>query len=336
MLNFGITFKGDMAPGRTIELAKRAEAGGFTYIWIFDSHVLWRESSVMLGYLAANTSIVKLGPCVTNPGVRDWTVVASTFAGLNVVSGGRAAIGIGRGDSSRRVLGKKPMTIQTMKEFSLFIRKMAEGEKITYEGKEQWLGWANPDYKLPIWIAGYGPKVLKDAGTYAGGIILQIADVDLIPWFIERAHEGAKEAGRDPNSIKVLSAAPVFIHSDKSVARKHVKWFPAMVGNHVADIVMKYGETGGNVPEAFTKAISGRKGYDYRQHADKDSNHLNWITDEVVDRFCIVGSVEDHINKLKALKKAGVDQFNLYLMSDDEERILDIYIKEIIPEVNKW
>lgn len=336
MLNFGITFKGDMAPGRTIELARKAEAGGFSYIWMFDSHVLWRECHVMLGYLAANTSIVKLGPCVTNPGVRDWTIVSSMFAGLNVITGGRAVIGIGRGDSSRRVLGRKPMTIDTMKEFSLFIRKMARGEKIQYEGKEQWLGWANPDYELPIWIAGYGPKVLKDAGTYADGIILQIADVDLIPWFIERVGDGAKEAGRDLSKIKIMSAAPVFINKNKDECRKHVKWFPAMVGNHVADIVTKYGESGGTVPEAFTKAISGRKDYDYRQHADKDSSHLNWITDEVVDRFCIVGSVEDHIEKLKALKKVGVTQFNMYLMSDDEERILDIYIREIIPEVNKW
>lgn len=333
MINFGVTFKGDLAVGRTVKLAQQAEANGFTYMWLFDSHVLWREYTMMMGYLAANTEIMKIGPLVTNPGVRDWTVVASTYACLNVVSGGRAAIGIGRGDSSRRVLGRKPMTAETMKEFALFVKRMAEGEKIQFEEKEQWLGWANPDYKLPLWIAGYGPKVLESAGAYADGIILQIADEELIPWFIAQVHKGAKQAGRDPKEIKIMAAAPAFVHADRAKCRKHVKWFPAMVGNHIADIVEKNPE---GVPKSFTDAISGRKGYDYRSHADKDSHHLDWITDEIVDRFAIVGDVADHIAKINRLKAAGVDQVNIYLMSDEEERNLEIYSKEIIFEVNKW
>lgn len=336
MMNFGITLKGDMPIGRTVRIVQEAERGGFTYLWIFDSHVLWREYTVMMGYLASVTDKMRIGPCVTNPGVRDWTVAASTFAGLNVVTGGRAVIGIGRGDSSRRVLGRKPMTIETMKECSLFLRAMAEGGKVQFEGKEQWLGWANPDYKLPIWIAGYGPNVLRSAGTYADGIILQIADVDLCAWFIEQVHEGARSVGRNPAEIKIQAAAPVWISDDKAECRRHVKWFPAMVGNHIADIVEKVVAKGGKVPESLTKVIEGRKGYDYRQHADKDSHHLDWITDAVVDRFTIVGTVKDHVEKLKALKAVGVHQFNIYLMSDDEERILDTYVKEIMPEINKW
>src|SRR5258706_8965735 len=100
MLNFGVCFKGDIAPGRTIALAQRAERGGFTYVWTFDSHVLWKDCYVMLSQIAAHTDVVRLGTCVTNPAVRDVTVTASSFATLNVVSGGRAVCGIGRGDSS--------------------------------------------------------------------------------------------------------------------------------------------------------------------------------------------------------------------------------------------
>lgn len=336
MLNFGICFKGDMAVGRTVALAQRAEEGGFTYCWTFDSHVLWKECCTMLGYLAAKTSVMRLGPCVTNPGVRDWTVAASHFATLNVISGGRAVMGVGRGDSSRRVLGRKPMTADTMKAFSLFVKRMAEGGRVEYEGKEQWFPWANPDYPLPVWVAGYGPKVLRSAGTYADGIILQIADVDLCKWFIEQVHAGAREAGRDPKAIKIMAAAPVWISNDKKECIRHVKWFPAMVGNHIADIVEKHGAKGGEVPESFTSVIAGRKGYDYRRHADKDSDHLAWITDDVVERFTIIGTVEDHIRKLKALREAGVDQFNMYCMFDEEERILEAYCREIVFEVNKW
>jgi probable F420-dependent oxidoreductase len=326
MLNFGICFKGDIAPARTVELAQRAERGGFSYVWTFDSHILWKESTVMLTWLAAHTDVVRLGPLVTNPAVRDLTVAAS----------GRAVCGIGRGDSSRRVMGHKPTTVENMREAAQFIRTMAEGGRVQYHGKEQWLPWANPDYKLPMWIAGYGPKVLHSAGQYADGIVLQIADDELIPWFIKQVHEGAKSVGRNPKDVKIMSAAPVFIHDDLKECRKHVKWFPAMVGNHVADIVEKHAGHLDAIPKDLTDYIKGRKGYDYRQHADKESGHLAFIPDNIVDRFSVIGKVEDHIAKLKRLREAGVDQFVIYLMSDDEERNLEIYCKEIVPEINKW
>lgn len=340
MLNFGISFKGDIAVGRTVELAQRAERGGFTYVWTFDSHILWKESNCMLSYLAAKTETVRLGPLVTNPAVRDITVAASSYATINILSGGRAVCGIGRGDSSRRVMGHKPTTVDNMMVAIEQIRDLAEGRKVMYEGVEQWLPWANPDYKLPMWIAGYGPKVLKAAGKHADGIVLQIADVDLIPWFISQVHEGAREAGRNPKDIKIMASAPVFVHDDIAKCRKHVKWFPAMVGNHVADIVSNVIEKdpsqAQHIPKALTDYIKGRKGYDYRKHADKDSGHLDFIPDSIVDSFTIVGNVQAHIDKLKKLREAGVDQFVIYLMSDDEERTLDIYCREIIPEINKW
>lgn len=335
MLNFGICLKGDMAPDRSAKLARQAEDGGFTYVWIFDSHILWRDCTVMLGYLAAHTDKVRLGPLVTNPRVRDITVTASAYAGLNVITGGRAVCGIGRGDSSRRVLGKPPTTVNSMMTAVERIRTLAEGGKVRYLGKDQFLTWANPDYKLPMWIAGYGPKVLRAAGAHADGIVLQIADYELIPWFMSQVHQGAKEAGRDPAAIKCMSCAPVFVHENIEKCRHHVRWFPAMVGNHVADIVEKHADLS-EIPKDFTDYIKGRKGYDYRQHADKTSTHLDFIPDSIIDRFSIIGTVDDHIGKLKKLKEAGVDQFVVYLMSDDEERNLDIYCKEIVPEINKW
>jgi len=335
MLNFGICLKGDMAPGRSATLAKRAEEGGFTYVWLFDSHVLWRDCFVMMGYLAAHTQVVRLGPLVTNPKVRDLTVAASIFAGLNVITGGRAVCGIGRGDSSRRVLGKPPTTVDHMMKAVEKLRTLAEGGKAEHLGQEQFLTWANRDYKLPMWIAGYGPKVLQAAGKHADGIVLQLADDELIPWFMSQVRKGAEAAGRDPAEIQCMSCAPVFIHDDIDVCRHHVRWFPAMVGNHVADIVEKHADLS-QIPREFTNYIEGRKGYDYRQHADKHSEHLDFIPDNIIDRFCILGTVEDHIEKLKKLRKAGVDQFVIYLMSDDEERILDTYCTQIVPEINKW
>ena len=109
-MKFGITIKPDMPVERIVALTRQAEQSGFEYGWIFDSHVLWKEPYPLLTLMAGATRKMRLGPCVTNPAVRDLTVTASLFATLDLISGGRMDLGIGRGDSSRRVLGKKPVT----------------------------------------------------------------------------------------------------------------------------------------------------------------------------------------------------------------------------------
>ena len=110
-MKFGITLKPDISVERIVALTRQAEEAGFEYGWIFDSHVIWMEPFPLLTLMAANTKHMHLGTCVTNPAVRDVTVSASLFATLNLASHGRMELGIGRGDSSRRVLGKKPTTL---------------------------------------------------------------------------------------------------------------------------------------------------------------------------------------------------------------------------------
>ncbi len=88
---------------------------------------------------------------------------------------------------------------------------------------------------------------------------------------------------------------------------------------------------GGELPQALTDYIEGRKGYDYRHHADKDADHLDFITEDVIDRFGILGSAEAQIEKIKELEGLGVTQFNIYLMCGEEERIVEEYGKNVIP-----
>ena len=115
-MDFGITIKPDIHIDRIVSLTQQAEVSGFAYGWIFDSHVIWKEPFPLLTLMAASTQTMRLGTCVTNPAVRDITVTASLFATLNLISSGRMELGIGRGDSSRRVMGKKPVTSAHLEE----------------------------------------------------------------------------------------------------------------------------------------------------------------------------------------------------------------------------
>jgi probable F420-dependent oxidoreductase len=327
-MDFGITLKPDMHPGRAVALAQQAEAAGFSYGWLFDSHVLWLEPYPLLTMIALNTKRMRLGTCVTNPASRDPSVTASVLATLNTISGGRMDLGIGRGDSARRVLGKKPTTLARLEEAVRIIKDLAEGRPTDYDGEQIRMEWAQGE--LPVWIAGYGPKALHLTGRIADGVILQFADPHLIKWCLGFVREGAVAAGRDPDSIKVMAAAPVWLSDDLTTAREHVRWFPALVSNHVMDLIARYNPA--ELPPELTAYVQDRAGYDYLHHAEVGSSNAQFVSDEVTDRFCIVGSAELHKRRLRELADAGVTQFNIYLMSGDEEGTLDAYGREIVPE----
>jgi probable F420-dependent oxidoreductase len=275
---------------------------------------------------------MRLGTCVTNPVVRDPTVTASLLATLNRISNGRMDCGIGRGDSSRRVMGKKPTTLENLEETVRVIRDLNSGKQITYEGHPIQMGWADKGVP-PIWVAGYGPKALRCAGRVGDGVILQFADPALIKWCLGFVKEGAEEAGRDFSKIKVMSATAVWVSPDRKTARERVRWFPALVSNHVVDLVSRYKPE--ELPPELTAYIKDRQGYNYLHHAEVGSSNAQFVTDEVVDHFCIVGTAAEHVRKLRELESNGVTQFNIYLMCGDEEDTLDVYGKEIIPALSK-
>jgi probable F420-dependent oxidoreductase len=325
-MHFGITFKPDMPVERIVALTRQAEAAGFQYGWIFDSHILWLEPYPLLTLMASNTKKMRLGTCVTNPATRDITVTSSLFATLNLISGGRMQLGIGRGDSSRRVLGKKPVGAGDLERAVKTFRDLTAAREIEYDGQPTRISWATGS--PPVWIAGYGPKVLDLAGRVGDGVILQFADPDLIEWCLGFVKKGAKTAGRDFRGIEVMAAAPVWVSDDLKLARERVRWFPALVSNHVLDLISRYKPE--DLPPALTSYVRDRGHYDYQEHCEVDSDHSKFVSDEVVDRFCLVGPAAAHREKLRKLASVGVTQFNIYLMCGEEEDTLETYRREIL------
>jgi len=328
-MEFGFTLKPDHSLERVVSLTKLAEQAGFTHGWVFDSHVLWKEPYVLLTLMAQNSTTLRLGTCVTNPATREPSVTARELAVLQILSKGRMDLGIGRGDSARRVLGKKPTTLDDLEAATNAIRDLCEGRSVNYDGTELKLDWAER-YKLPVWIAGYGPKALAVTGRIADGAIIQLADPSLVKWCVGLLREGTRAAHRAASDVKVMVAAPAHV-GPKADVRERVRWFPALVSNHVVDLVRRYGEQG--LPADLTSYVRDRPGYDYKHHAESGSSNAGFVDDESVDRFCVTGEVSEHIEKLHALADAGMSQFNLYLMSGDEERQLEAYGKDVIPKL---
>jgi probable F420-dependent oxidoreductase len=330
-MDFGVTLQTNPPASRVVELTRKAEKLGFSHAWTFDSHILWQEPYVIHSQMLAATERITVGTFVTNPISRDPSVTASTFATLNDMFGNRTICGIGRGDSVVRVLGRKPTTLKHLEEAMHVIKELAEGRAVDFSGVKVEIPWVT-DGKLDVWMAGYGPKALGLTGRKADGFILQLADPVILEWTMRHVHDAAREVGRDPKQVKVCVAAPAYVGDDLAHQREQCRWFGGMVGNHVADLVARYGEDS-EVPHALTDYITTREGYDYGQHGRADNRSTDFVPDNIVDRFCVLGTVDDHVKKLGELKDLGVDQFNIYLMHDAMDETLDAYGKEIIPSL---
>ena len=328
-MDFGVTLQTNPPASRVVELTRKAEDLGFSHAWTFDSHILWQEPYVIHSQMLSATERITVGPFVTNPISRDPSVTASTFATLNDMFGNRTICGIGRGDSVVRVLGRKPTTLKQLEEAMRVIKELAEGRAVDFSGVEVKIPWVK-DGKLDVWMAGYGPKALSLTGRKADGFILQLADPVILEWTMRHVHDAAREAGRDPKEVKICVAAPAYVGDDLAHQREQCRWFGGMVGNHVADLVARYGEDS-EVPHALTDYITTREGYDYSHHGRADNRSTDFVPDDIVDRFCVLGTIEDHVDKLSVLKAVGVDQFNVYLMHDAMDETLDAYGREIMP-----
>jgi probable F420-dependent oxidoreductase len=329
-MDFGVVMQTDPPAWRVVDLARRAETFGFTHAWTFDSHVLWQEPYVIYSQILSHTHRMVVGPMVTNPGTRDWTVSASVFATLNDMFGDRTICGIGRGDSALRVIGKPPCNLATLGEAIDVIRGLARGEEVTYNGQPQRFPWAGPS-GFDVLMAAYGPKALKLCGEKADGFILQLADPQIAAWTIEAVRKAAADAGRDPESLTIVVAAPAYVGEDIAHQRDQTRWFGGMVGNHVADLVERYGADTQMVPQALTDYIKGRQGYDYAEHGKSTSSHVDFVPDEIIDRFCILGTVDQHVARLEELRDLGVDQFAIYLQHDAKDETLQAYGQHVIP-----
>jgi len=274
---------------------------------------------------------------VTNPQVREWSVAASLFGALAVQSDGRFDVGAGRGDSSVRVLGKRPATVARLEEFCAAMKGLVRGDSITYDERPEpvmfdWTG----GYELPVWVAAYGPKALAAAGRVGDGLIVQLAEPSLCEWMGEAARDAGSEAGRDMSGYRVMACAPVWV-GDRDKGISQTKWFPALVGNHIADILKWHGSDTRQVPEALSAFVQDRKGsgadegYDYMQHTQIDDENAYYVTDQTTEAFGVIGPVEAHVEKMRRLEAASVTQFNIYLCSGEEERQIAEYGEHVIP-----
>ncbi|MDQ4081853.1 MAG: TIGR03842 family LLM class F420-dependent oxidoreductase, partial [Actinomycetota bacterium] len=226
----------------------------------------------------------------------------------------------------------QPVKVAEFERALAMMKDLMNGRPVEWNGKELELKWVRKELpEIPMYVAGYGPKALAVAGRVADGIIIQLADPEIVQWIMATARQAAEEAGRDPSELKCHVCAPSHISDDMADARNQVRWFPAMVSNHVMDLIERYGWES-EIPKALTDYVKARKFYDYKDHSRVGAAHGEFVSDEICDRFCVLGTPEEATRKLRELESLGVDHFNIYLMTHGQEETLQAYGNDVIPE----
>lgn len=319
--------------GTTIEpvvrLAQTAEECGFETVYVGDSQMIWNDVWIALAACAGNTSRVRLGTGVTNTVTRHPAVTANAVMSLNMLSNGRAVLGLGAGDSAVRTAGLSPAKLDAIRERIQFMRALLSGEEVdalrpAEEAHRQ--TWGRVDRvrlvgaenwgQVPIQLACMGPKSVRVAGEICDGVIVDGhmgGNAEGARATVQAAREGADSAGRDPDALRFIAAIDAAIDDDRSKALDKVRptaarniarkpWLPDTLGVEHADVIQK-------VTEA----------YRFYEHLDLTAKHRELIPDEVAMKCCIAGTPDDCIAKVDELGEAGITEISIFITSQDED-----------------
>jgi len=320
---------------RMVTLVKLAEDLGYSCAYIGDSQMIWREAYVILGAAAMATTRITLATGVTNPITRDLGVIAAGWATLREATGDRLRLGIGAGDSSLETIGKKPSTLAKLEQSVGILRGLIGGQTVTYPdtNAQVRLTYAEPETRIPVYLAVSSPKIHRLAGKIGDGVIVLVGtDPQFLHASRLQLEAGAAEAGRDlkAQGFRVVCWTPCSIHDDGRVARSAVK-------AHVARILKR--KLPFDLDPATMEVVRKiRENYEYYEHMVVGSAHGDVVSDELVERFAIAGTPAEARSQLERLACTGlVDEIAIIPHTQEpaeRERIIRL-VGEMIPEMSR-
>ena len=307
------------------EFAAQAEELGFEGIWVADSQSVFREAFVALTLCATRTERIRLATGVTNPITRHPAVLASSFATIDELSGGRGIIGIGVGESAVQTLGLRQARLARLEEATHVLRGLLAGDEVAFDGARLRMGW--PTRRIPIFLASSGPRSLRLAGRVADGVLFQVgADPELVRYALRSIAAGAEEAGRDPGSITRYVRLACSVGADRERVREAAKGYAAVAAGTVfANVPREHFP-----PDVWEDIRQMKERYDYYQHGSAAAPHAELLTDRVLDAIAIAGTPEEAMPRFRELISLGVDGFVLPIATPDPLETLRVLAEDVI------
>lgn len=277
-----------------------AESLGYDTAWITDTHLVCRELWVSLAACAVATSRIRLGPGVTVPHTRHASVTASALATLEELAPGRVVCGIGTGGSAAETMGltiRETARVSTLEGVTTTVRRLLAGQTVRFEsGREGRVAWLPHPCRVPLYLAGSGPRMLTAAGRLGDGAIMYAStSPPILRAGLERVAAGAKESGRGLESLDIGLWSPMSIARDGKLARDHARGRVASALRHPLPVALR--------PEDQAIVDRLRASYDSFEHATAASRHRELVPDRFVDLFALAGTPEEVATQVRAVMR---------------------------------
>ena len=321
----------------TVENAQLAEKVGFDWVGTADSQSLFRELFVNLAMVGKATERVMLGPSVTNPLTRHPAVMASAIASVREIAGNRVMLGIGTGDSAIYNLKQRPGGLQGLREYIMALRALLRGEATEFAGRNIHAKWIaeQADDPIPIYISAEGPKTLELAGEVADGVICGMGiSPEVVKLTLEHIAIGAERAGRSLDDIDIWSLTRVNVGDDRTALINEIRMELASTAHHA----FRFTQQGKLVPPEFTKAIRlVQAGYRPAHHEDLGESPNAGLMDDpellayMVERFAVIGTAEDCVERIQAVRAAGMHQFLFTGFVKERVKLLETLGTSVFP-----
>ena len=305
---FGLNRSDFRSPAHFSADAKRLEASGWDYLFIPCSPLLIKDPYVMLAEAIKQTSTIRFGTLIENPIMRNPAVIAGSIATIDDLDPGRVTLGLGVGDTAVRLMGKKPATVKQLHEATNTIRSLLDGDDLDVTAaRPAKLRHSNSSPgRPPIWIATQGPKTLRMAGQIADGVFVRVGThPDNLNKAVEQVHLGARDAGRQPEDIKIAAIFHTILEDDQARC--------ALISRSAAAGYFEY------TPSLFEGAglewsgppieeLKSRVWPDFHHASDleKAGHEVSFLSDEAADAFALNGSISKIMDQLSDILAGGL------------------------------
>jgi len=313
---------------QAVDLGVAAEEFGYDGVWIADSHSIMRDAYAVLTLLAAKTRRIQLAAGVTLTVTRHPAVLANSWATLQEISGGRAILGIGVGESAVHNLGLKPERLAVLEDKIRVIRALLRGESVDYEGTNIQMAWSNCE--VPVVMACSGPKSLQLGGRIADGVLFQVGSSPaFVQYALDNIRKGAEQAGRNLDDLKLYMRVACAVSADREKARKEVKGYAAAAaGTTVKTVPREYFDE-----QLWEELVNFKSNYDYAQHASNQARHKELLTDRILDAIAIAGTPSEAVPRFQELAGMGLDGFVWPAGMPDPAGYLETFAREVMPQL---
>lgn len=311
----GLLLLGHEPAGRLAALARGAEAAGYDHLWLADER-FYREVYAALALCAARTRRLILGPCVTDPYSRHPALTAMAIATLDEISGGRAALGIGAGVSGFAELGiRRERPARAIREAITLIRRLLAGETVEQRGEVVRFAGGRLDFTprraaVDVWVASNGPLGQRVAGAVADGAMMEgcasPAEARALAAAVGR---GAEEGGRDPAAVELVARLNCCLADDGRAARDVLRPRVARTLGAGRLAFATLAAEGLALPAAALASVAG---VPYAAGLAPYAPIVELVTDRHVDALTLAGTVDEAVERVVALGRAGIGQIAIH------------------------